>query len=161
LSEKASSRPLEYGNALLFDFGSVLDEYCYDFGRTVFLGEPSAEYLRVHDIVVKAQAAGIAALRPGCKAEDVDFAGRTVIADAGYGDHFTHRLGHGIGLDVHEPPFLDRGDERSIQEGMCFTVEPSIFIPGRVGSRIEDVVVVGAQGGRPLTDYDRNPIVVG
>jgi len=83
-----------------------------------------------------------------------------VIADGGYGDHFTHRLGHGIGLDVHEPPFLDKGDERSVQEGMCFTVEPSIFIPGRIGSRIEDVVVVGPQGGIPLTDYERGPIVV-
>jgi Xaa-Pro aminopeptidase len=160
LSDKASSRSLEYGNALLFDFGSVLDEYCYDFGRTVFLGEPTPEYLRVHELVVKAQASGIAALRPGCKAEDVDLAGRSVIVEAGYGDYFTHRLGHGIGLDVHEPPFLDRGDERIVQPGMCFTVEPSIFIPGRIGSRIEDVVVVGPQGGQAPTNYDRSPMVV-
>ena len=160
LAEKAGPRPLERGNALLFDFGSVLDEYCYDFGRTVYLGEPSPEYLRIHDLVVQAQAAGIAALRPGRTAEEIDLAGRSVIAEGGYGEYFTHRLGHGIGLDVHEPPFLDSGDERIIEEGMCFTVEPSIFITGRMGSRIEDVVVVRPQGGHALTDYDRSPLVV-
>ena len=161
LADKASSRSLEYGNALLFDFGSVLDEYCYDFGRTIYLGEPTEEYLRIHDVVVESQRVGIEALRAGRNtAEQVDAMARQVIADAGYGEHFTHRLGHGIGLDVHEHPFLDKGDGRTVEEGMCFTVEPSIFIPGRIGNRIEDVILVGPEGGRPLTNYNRKPVVV-
>ncbi len=161
LADKASSRALEYGNALLFDFGSVLDEYCYDFGRTIYLGEPTEEYVRIHEVVVESQRVGIEALQSGRNtAEQVDALARKVITDAGYGEHFTHRLGHGIGLDVHEHPFLDKGDARTVEEGMCFTVEPSIFIPGRIGNRIEDVIVVGPEGGRPLTNYDRKPIVV-
>jgi Xaa-Pro aminopeptidase len=161
LTEKASSRPLEYGNALLFDFGSVFDEYCYDFGRTVFLGEPTAEYLQIHELVIESQRVGIESLRAGTRtAAAVDAMARAVIAEAGYGDHFTHRLGHGIGLDVHEPPFLDAGDERYVETGMCFTVEPSIFMPGRLGSRVEDVVLVTPKGGEPLTKYDRGPRVV-
>jgi len=161
VAQKASSRSLEYGNALLFDFGSVLDEYCYDFGRTVFLGDPSEEYARVYRLVMQSQQAGIDALRSGATtAEEVDAIARRVIADAGYGDHFTHRLGHGIGLDVHEPPFLDRGDARPLQDGMCFTIEPSVFIPGRLGARTEDIFVTTPNGGVALTNYDRGLLVV-
>ena len=162
LAQKASSRPLEYGNALLFDFGSVVDEYCYDFGRTVFLGEPTPEYLHVYELVMRSQAEGIRALRSGkTTAEQVDAVSRQVITDGSYGEYFTHRLGHGIGLDVHEPPFLDKGDSAVLEDGMCFTIEPSIFIPGRLGARTEDVIVVGPEGGAPLTDYDRGLLVVG
>jgi Xaa-Pro aminopeptidase len=161
VAQKASSRTLEYGNALLFDFGSVLDEYCYDFGRTVFLGEPPEEYERVYRLVMQAQAAGIEALRSGVNSgEAVDAIARKVIAEAGYGDFFSHRLGHGIGLDVHEPPFLDRGDATLLQEGMCFTIEPSVFIPGRLGARTEDVFVATPNGGVAMTDYDRGVLVV-
>lgn len=161
LAQKSSSRPLERGNALLFDFGSVLDEYCYDFGRTVFLGEPTDEYRRVYELVLESQSRGIAELAAGKNtAEQVDAIARQVIIDAGYGEYFTHRLGHGIGLDVHEPPFLDRGDSRVLEEGMCFTIEPSIFMPGHLGARTEDVIVVGPEGGTPLTTYDRGLLVV-
>jgi Xaa-Pro dipeptidase len=161
VAQKASSRSLEYGNALLFDFGSVLDEYCYDFGRTVFLGEPPEEYRRVYELVMRSQKAGIDALQSGRRtAEEVDALARAVIIDAGYGDYFTHRLGHGIGLDVHEPPFLDKGDARLLEDGMCFTVEPSVFMPGNLGARTEDVIVVGPEGGEPLTDYDRGLLVI-
>lgn len=161
VAQKASSRSLEYGNALLFDFGSVLDEFCYDFGRTVFLGEPSREYEQVYELVMRAQAVGIEALRSGrYTAEEVDALSRQVIAEGGYGQYFTHRLGHGIGLDVHEPPFLDKGDASLLEDGMCFTIEPSIFIPGRLGARTEDVIIVGPNGGTPMTDYDRGLLVI-
>jgi D-alanyl-D-alanine dipeptidase len=162
LAMKASRRPLERGNSLSFDFGSTLGGYCYDFGRSVYLGEPPDEYRRVHALVMLAAQVGIDALQDGRRtAEQVDGLAREVIVDGGYGDWFRHRLGHGIGLDVHEPPYLDRGDGSLLRQGMCFTVEPSIFIPGRFGARTEDVVVVGGdEGGRLLTSYRRDLQVI-
>jgi Xaa-Pro dipeptidase len=162
LAMKASRRPLERGNSLSFDFGSTLSGYCYDFGRSVFLGEPSEEYVRVHKLVISAAQVGIEALQDGRHtAEEVNALARQVIEDGGYAEGFRHRLGHGIGLDVHEPPYLDRGDTSMLQRGMCFTVEPSVFMPGRFGARTEDVVVVGgAEGGRLLTDYRRDLQVI-
>jgi Xaa-Pro aminopeptidase len=162
LAMKASRRPLARGNSLSFDFGSTLGGYCYDFGRSVHLGEPPDEYRRAHALVMQAAQVGIEALQDGQRtAEQVDGLARQVIADGGYGDWFRHRLGHGIGLDVHEPPYLDRGDASLLQRGMCFTVEPSIFIPGRFGARTEDVVVVGGlEGGRLLTSYRRDLQVI-
>jgi len=162
LAMKASRRPLTRGNSLSFDFGSTLDGYCYDFGRSVYLGEPPDEYRRVHALVMQAAQVGIEALQDGQRAaEDVDALARQVITDGGHGEWFRHRLGHGIGLDVHEPPYLDRGDRRRLVRGMCFTVEPSVFIPGRLGARTEDVVVVGGdEGGRLLTRYRRDLQVV-
>jgi Xaa-Pro dipeptidase len=144
--------PLEAPVSISFDFGAVLDGYCYDFGRTVFFGEPDAEFLKVHALVMASQAAGIAALRIGNTCAQADAAARAVIADAGYGPAFRHRLGHGIGMDVHEPPFLNAGDETVMRDGMCFTVEPSIMVPHRFGARVEDIVTVGADGGKPLTN---------
>lgn len=149
--EKTLLLPLDAPVSVSFDFGAVLDGYCYDYGRSVFFGEPSPEYRRVHALVMAAQAAGIAALRAGHTCAQADAAARAVIADAGYGGAFRHRLGHGIGMDVHEPPFLTAGDSTLLRPGMCFTVEPSIFIPHQLGCRVEDVVVVREQGGEPLT----------
>lgn len=143
--------PLEAPVSISFDFGAVHDGYCYDYGRSVFFGEPSAEYRRVYELVMGAQAAGIAALRAGNTCAQADAAARAVIADAGYGEAFRHRLGHGIGMDVHEPPFLTASDSTVLRPGMCFTVEPSIFIPHQLGCRVEDVVVVREGGGEPLT----------
>ncbi len=161
LAMKASRRPLERGNSLCFDFGSVYEGYCYDFGRAVFLGEPPAEYRQVYNLVMQAAQVGIEALQDGrVTAEGVDALARRVIAEGGYGDWFRHRLGHSIGLDVHEPPYLDRGDRTVLHAGMCFTIEPSIFIPGRFGARTEDVVVVGERGGRLLTRYRRDLQVI-
>lgn len=137
--------------AVLFDFGAIYEGYCYDFGRTVAFGEPPAELRRYFDLVMASQAAGIAALRAGATCEQADAAARAVIAEAGLGDLFRHRLGHGIGLDVHEPPFLTAGDVTVLEEGMTFTVEPSITTFDGFSARVEDVVAVWKEGGEPLT----------
>ena len=144
--------PLDTPVCILFDFGSVYEGYCYDYGRTVAFGQPNAEFRRVFDLVMASQAAGIAALQAGHTCEQADAAARAVIADAGYADAFRHRLGHGIGMDVHEPPFLTKGNTTVMQPGMCFTVEPSITLPHRVAARVEDIVVVGQTGGQALTE---------
>lgn len=147
--------------SVLFDFGAVYDGMCYDFGRTVSFGAPSEEQVRVHRLIMDSQAAGIAALKAGqitCAA--VDKIARDVIADAGYGDKFRHRLGHAIGWDVHEPPFLTAGDETVVQEGMIFTIEPSIFQEGTFSARVEDCIVARPGGGEALTKGYQDLIVV-
>ncbi|MDX1990799.1 MAG: Xaa-Pro peptidase family protein [bacterium] len=149
---KTWQRELHPPCSVLFDFGAVLDGYCYDYGRTVSFGEPSAEFNIVHSLVMQAQAAGVAALRAGeATCAQVDAAARKVIADSGYGENFRHRLGHGIGLDVHEPPFLTASDATVVQEGMLFTVEPSILQEVGFSARVEDVVVARSGGGEKLT----------
>ena len=153
--------PLEPPVAISFDMGGVHEGYCYDYGRSVYFGEPDAEYRRVYALVMGAQAAGIAALQAGRRCEEADAAARQVIVDGGYGDAFLHRLGHAIGMDVHETPFLTAGDETVLEPGMCFTVEPSIFLPHKLGCRVEDVVVVRADGGEPLTHGFQELQVVG
>jgi Xaa-Pro dipeptidase len=147
--------------SILFDFGAILDGYCYDFGRTVFFGEPDAATRAIFDLVMASQAAGIAALRAGrATAAEADRAARAVIVDGGYGEAFRHRLGHAIGLDVHEPPFLTAGDDTVLQEGMLFTVEPSITRFETFSARVEDVVAVRSDGGEPLTTGYRDLLVV-
>ncbi|MDR7545294.1 MAG: Xaa-Pro peptidase family protein [Armatimonadota bacterium] len=155
-----STHPIEPGTAVPFDFGAVWEGYCSDFGRTVWVGEPPAEYRRTHDLVMTAQAAGIAALRAGARAEDADHAARRIIDNAGYGAGFRHRLGHGIGMDVHEPPFLTSGDTTVLRPGMCFTVEPSIILDDRWMVRVEDVVVVRDGGGESLNAFPHDLLVV-
>jgi D-alanyl-D-alanine dipeptidase len=155
-----STHPIEPGTAVPFDFGAVWEGYCSDFGRTVWVGEPPAEYRRTHELVMASQAAGIAALRVGTRAEDVDRTARRILEDAGYGAGFRHRLGHGIGMDVHEPPFLTAGDDTVLQGGMCFTVEPSIILDDRWMVRVEDVVVVRPGGGESLNGFTRDLLVV-
>ncbi len=144
-------RPVNAGVAVLFDFGAVHNGFCYDFGRTVAFGAPTEEMTRVYNLVMASQRAGIAALKAGNTCEMADAAARRVIEDAGYGEAFRHRLGHGIGMDVHEPPFLTKGDTNVFQEGMMFTVEPSIMQFDTFSARVEDVVVVRPHGGEPLT----------
>ena len=143
--------PLDAPVSISYDFGAVYNGYCYDYGRSVYFGEPDAEYRKVYDLVIGAQAAGIAALKAGNSCAQADAAARQVIVDGGYGHAFRHRLGHGIGMDVHEPPFLTVSDNTILQPGMCFTAEPSIFLPLHLGCRVEDVVVVGENGGEALT----------
>jgi Xaa-Pro dipeptidase len=150
--EKKSLRSLIPPVSVLFDFGAIYDGFCYDFGRTVAFGEPDEEFQRIYDLVMQSQEAGVAALKAGtATCEQVDAAARKIISDAGYSAEFRHRLGHGIGMDVHEPPFLTTGDTTIIQEGMMFTVEPSIMIFDRFSARVEDVVVARSGGGEKLT----------
>ena len=145
--------PLPADAAVLFDFGGVVDGYCSDFGRTVVAGEPSPELLHAYDVMLAAAEAGRAACRPGALAREVNAACRGPIEDAGLGEHFRHRMGHGIGLDVHERPFLSPEDETPLEAGMTFTDEPSIIVPGAFGLRIENVVVCAEGGARVLNDY--------
>ena len=114
----------------------------------------------MYDIVIESAAAGLSAVKPGVLARDVDRATRKVIEDAGYGDKFRHRTGHCIGLDVHEYPFISEEDETVLEAGMTFTIEPSIFWPGRVGARIEDIIVVTQEGGRKLNDYSDDFVII-
>lgn len=159
--EETWRRQLHPPVAILFDFGAVLEGYCYDFGRTVFFGEPDAEFQRIYTLVMESQAAGIAAMQAGdVTAADVDRTARTVITEAGYGEAFRHRLGHGVGLDVHEPPFLTAEDETILQAGMLFTVEPSIMQFDTYSARVEDIVVVREGGGEPLTTAYRELQIV-
>jgi Xaa-Pro dipeptidase len=130
----------------MFDFGAVLDGYCSDFGRTVVAGEPPDGYEAAKETMLAAQEAGRAAAVPGALARDVNAACRGPIEEAGLGAGFRHRMGHGIGLDVHERPFLSVEDETPLEAGMTFTDEPSILVDGRFGVRVEDVIAV-AEGG--------------
>jgi len=142
--------PLADGEAVLFDFGAVVDGYCSDFGRTIVCGEPPAGYYETHDVLLAAQEAGRRAAVPGALARDVNAACRAPIEAAGLGEGFRHRMGHGIGLDVHEPPFLSVEDETPLESGMTFTDEPSILVDGRFGMRVEDILVVTDGGGELL-----------
>jgi Xaa-Pro dipeptidase len=148
-------RALGAGDLLLFDFGVTIGGYASDITRTIAVGDVDDELRRVYDVVKRANAAGRAAARPGIEIQEVDRATRKVIVDAGYGQYFTHRTGHGLGLDVHEPPFVCEGDATILGPGMTFTVEPGIYLPGKGGVRIEDDVVITPGGSESLTSFDR------
>jgi Xaa-Pro aminopeptidase len=145
--------PMEEGTSVMFDYGGVVDGYCSDFGRTIYCGEPPEDYVEVYDLMLAAQEAGRAAAAAGTPAADVNAACRAPIEDAGLGEHFRHRMGHGIGLDVHERPFISEEEKTELEPGMTFTDEPSIIIPGRFSVRIEDIVVCEEGGGRKLGSY--------
>ncbi|MDW4906315.1 aminopeptidase P family protein [Streptomyces sp. ADMS] len=157
---EAGDRVIEHGDMVVLDFGGLLHGYGSDTSRTVHAGEPDAERRRVHDIVREAQEAGFRAVRPGAACQDVDRAARAVITEAGYGEYFIHRTGHGIGVTTHEPPYMIEGEERPLVPGMCFSVEPGIYLPGRFGVRIEDIVTVTGDGGRRLNNTTREMVIV-
>jgi Xaa-Pro aminopeptidase len=150
---RISLAPLREGTGVSFDFGAVADGWCSDFGRTIHVGEPNEEYQRVHALVMAAQQAGIDAVAPGVTAAEVHEATRAVIVDGGYGEWFRHRTGHCIGMDVHERPFISEEEDTALEEGMTFTIEPSVFWPTRVGVRVEDVILCTADGGVNLNDF--------
>lgn len=157
------SRAIEAGDPIVLDFGAFVGSdleagtgrYPGDQTRTIVVGEPPAEYERVHDTVREAQQAAIDAIEPGVTAGSVDRAARAVIEDAGYGDDFVHRTGHGVGLEVHEPPYIVAGNNRELEPGMVFSVEPGIYLEGRFGVRIEDLVAVTEDGAERLNDTPR------
>lgn len=136
--------------AVIVDTGGVWRRYCSDITRTFFLGEPTREMVDVYECVLRAQAAGIAAARPGVPAEEVDGAVRQVIERAGYGAYFTHRTGHGVGLEIHEPPFVAAGNQERLMPGMVMSIEPGIYLPGQFGVRVEDLVLITDEGAEVL-----------
>jgi len=154
-------REIRDGDAVVLDFGGVAEGYCSDITRTVFVGEPSLEQRTVFEVVRAAQQAAFDAVGPGVPAQDVDRAARAVIADAGYGDAFVHRTGHGIGIEVHEPPYIVEGNALALERGMTFSDEPGIYLGGRFGVRIEDQLVVTSEGAERLNEATRDLIVVG
>ncbi|UTF52144.1 M24 family metallopeptidase [Natronosalvus rutilus] len=148
-------RPIEAGDPVVLDFGAFVDadlesgqaRYPGDQTRTmVFAGEPPEGYREVHETVARAQQAAVEYVEPGVTAESVDAVAREIIADAGYGDAFVHRTGHGVGLEVHEPPYIVEGNEQALEPGMVFSVEPGIYLEGEFGVRLEDLVVVTEDG---------------
>lgn len=157
---EAGDRRIGAGDAVVMDFGGVMDQYCSDITRTVFVGAPTSEQREVYDVVRAAQQAAFEAVRPGVQAQEVDRVARGLISDAGYGDRFVHRTGHGIGLEVHEAPYIVEGDETALEPGMTFSDEPGIYLEGQFGVRIEDQVVVTSEGAERLNEASRDLTVV-
>ena len=150
---------IEPGAPVVIDIGCVLDGYCSDMTRTICLGQPSAKYLEVWDIVLEAQEAAEANIRAGTNGVEADAIARDVIAAGGYGDYFGHGLGHGVGLAVHEGPWASKLSEDTFAAGMSLTVEPGIYLPGKFGVRIEDLVIIREEGVEILTGTPKTPVI--
>ncbi len=155
-----SERAIEEGDMVVLDFGGLKDGYGSDTTRTVHVGDPTDEEREVFETVRRAQQAAFDAVRPGVACQEIDRAARKVINDAGYGEYFIHRTGHGIGLTTHEPPYMVEGETRALEPGMCFSIEPGIYLPGRFGVRIEDIVTVTEEGGRRLNNTSHDLSIV-
>jgi Xaa-Pro aminopeptidase len=153
-------RRLELGDAVVIDLGARLDGYVTDITRMAFIGRPSARYLEVHGVVERAVEAGLAAARPGATCDEVDAAARAVITEAGFGEFFVHRTGHGLGLSVHEPPWIMRGAEVELEPGMVHSIEPGIYLPGEFGVRLEEIVHITATGCERFSSLPRDVHVV-
>ena len=156
-----TKRPLQSGDLLVIDWGCFVDGYPSDITRTFAVGEIDPELKRIYNAVKLANEQGKLASGPGASGRDVDRAAREVIDEAGYGDYFIHRTGHGLGLEVHEPPYMMEANTTPMDVGTVFTVEPGIYLPGRGGVRIEDDVVITEDGHRSLTSLPRELISVG
>jgi len=157
-----SDRVIEAGDPVVVDIGGTMpDGYCSDCTRTyVAGGKPDEEFTRYYAILLDAQKRSCESVRPGVTAESVDAAARDVISAGGYGDYFVHRTGHGIGLEEHEDPYIVAGNDTVLEPGMCFSIEPGIYLPGRHGARIEDIVVVTDDGVERLDTIDRDLVVL-
>ncbi|MFF0343020.1 M24 family metallopeptidase [Kribbella sp. NPDC004875] len=157
-----SDRVIEAGDVVVVDIGGpVAEGYNSDSTRTYSVGTPrDADVAATYAVLQRAQQAAVDAVRPGATAESIDAAARDVIADAGFGEYFIHRTGHGIGLDVHEEPYIVAGNSLPLEAGMAFSVEPGIYQPGRWGARIEDIVVVTADGGESMNNQPHDLVVV-
>jgi Xaa-Pro aminopeptidase len=153
---ESGERVIGEGEAVVVDFGGRRAGYCSDITRTFFVGEPPRRFLDVYAVVQAAQEAGVAAAAPGVPAEEVDGAARRVIEEAGFGRFFSHRTGHGIGLEEHEHPYLVAGNTEPLEVGMVCSVEPGIYLPGEFGVRIEDIVAIAPQGADRLNRCSRD-----
>lgn len=157
---RPSEKQLRTGDFVVIDFGCVFNGYCSDMTRTLLLGAPTDKHREVYDCVLRAQTAGLAAVRPGRTGREVDAAAREVIESAGYGERFGHGLGHGVGLEVHEEPRLSKKGETQLAEGMVVTVEPGVYLPGFGGVRIEDLVVVTPDGADILSRTPKELVII-
>jgi Xaa-Pro aminopeptidase len=156
-----SDRVIEIGDPVVVDIGGMMPSgYCSDSTRTYVVGEPPTDFLAYYDALLTAQVSACEAVRPGVSCEAIDAVARSVLTEAGYGQHFIHRTGHGIGLEVHEEPYLVAGNTRPLEPGMAFSVEPGVYLPGRHGARIEDIVVCTDTGGERLNLRPRELVVV-
>jgi Xaa-Pro aminopeptidase len=153
-------REIGAGELVVFDMGALLEGYCSDCTRTFATGEPGDEAQEVYDLTLAAQLAALAAIRPGASGKEVDAVPREMIAEAGHGDHFGHGTGHGVGLEVHEGPRLSTTSEDELREGNVVTVEPGVYLPGRFGVRVEDLVVLTADGYRNLSGLPKELQIV-
>ncbi|MDH3307343.1 MAG: Xaa-Pro peptidase family protein [Acidimicrobiia bacterium] len=153
-------RTITPGDVVVCDFGGVKDGYCSDTTRTFAVGEPTAEIARAHASLLEAQQAAVAGVAPGVTAGSVDRVARRILTGSGFGEFFIHRTGHGIGLDVHEEPYIVEGNDLVLEPGMAFSIEPGIYMPDRWGMRIEDIVVVTDDGVEVLNRSERSLVVV-
>ena len=151
---------IQAGDFVTMDFGCLKDGYCSDMTRTVAVGSATDEMKNVYDIVLKAQLAGIAAARAGVLGKDIDAASRRVITDAGYGEYFGHGFGHCLGLDIHEPPFAGPRGDKPLPAGSVSSAEPGIYLPGRFGVRIEDVMIIRETGAEVITRAPKNELII-
>ncbi|WP_433445293.1 M24 family metallopeptidase [Nonomuraea sp. CA-141351] len=156
-----SDRVIQAGEPVVVDIGGQLPNgYCSDSTRTYSVGEPPAEFSAYYEVLRRAQDAACAAARPGVSCESIDAAARDIIAEAGYGDYFIHRTGHGIGIETHEEPYIVSGNGAPMEPGFAFSVEPGIYLPGRHGARIEDIVVCTDAGAERLNNTPRDLVIV-
>jgi Xaa-Pro dipeptidase len=147
---------IQKGDLVLFDLGVVVDRYCSDITRTVAYGDINEKQKEIYDTVLNAQLAAIDASKPGVTSADVDLTARRIIAEAGYGEYFPHRLGHGLGISVHEYPSMTETNQLILEEGMVYTIEPGIYVPDVAGVRIEDDVYITADGVKVLTKFPKD-----
>ena len=149
------NRKVQYGDVVLIDIGGRKGNFPSDMTRMSVLGEAPEDYHEVHDIVERAVQAAMSAAKPGVMAKEVDAAARGVITEAGYGDYFVHRTGHGLGIDIHEPPYITATSEVVLDEGMVFSIEPGIYLQGRFGVRLEEIVILRSNGPEILSELSR------
>ena len=153
-----TDKVIEDGDFVTMDFGAVVEGYCGDMTRTIAVGHVSEKQREVYDVVLRSQLAGLDACRAGVRCRDVDAVSRNIIKDAGYGEFYIHGTGHGVGLEIHEMPMINKRGATVLQTGMIFTIEPGIYIPGKGGVRIEDTVVLTENAARALNGVKKKLI---